>query len=172
MKRTLCSKNIAGRSERLPFGADPSRGLKSRLVHQLSAGSSRKCRSSSFSTSCGQEAQALRPYMTAMERDVANEVGRGEGQGYFACGAGGRGFDSHLVHQLGASSSVDRAPMSLAVCSRPAVTREARTQASEFLRTWGRSRLRPYMISPRGDGRADSSREKRPMRESSSPCPE
>jgi hypothetical protein len=26
------------------------------------------------------------------------EVGRGEGQGYFACGAGGCGFESHLAH--------------------------------------------------------------------------
>lgn len=39
----------------------------------------------------------------------AKEVGRGAGQGYFASNAGGREFESHLVH-LGASSSVDRAP--------------------------------------------------------------
>jgi hypothetical protein len=32
-----------------------------------------------------------------------------KGQGYFACHAGGRGFESQLV-QLGASSAVDRAP--------------------------------------------------------------
>jgi hypothetical protein len=40
----------------------------------------------------------------------ANEVGRGIGQGYFAYGAGGCGFESHLVHMLKASSSRDRAP--------------------------------------------------------------
>src|SRR5437899_7824404 len=39
----------------------------------------------------------------------AKEVGRGAGQGYFACHEGGREFESHMVH-LGASSSVDRAP--------------------------------------------------------------
>ena len=45
-------------------------------------------------------------------------VGRGVGKGYFACHAGGREFESHLVHKLSdrvavsrrASSSEDRAP--------------------------------------------------------------
>ena len=47
-----------------------------------------------------------------------DEVGRGEGQDYFAYYAGGRGFDSHLAKRFlqprgsraGASSSVVRAP--------------------------------------------------------------
>jgi hypothetical protein len=30
---------------------------------------------------------------------ICKEVGRGEGQGYFACGAGGRGFDSRLAYR-------------------------------------------------------------------------
>jgi|GEM_PF-4140029 len=33
-------------------------------------------------------------------RLLSEEVGRGEGQGYFACSAGGREFESHLVHQF------------------------------------------------------------------------
>ena len=34
-------------------------------------------------------------------RRAVHEVGRGEGQGYFACGAGGCGFESHLVQFVG-----------------------------------------------------------------------
>lgn len=30
--------------------------------------------------------------------EFGEEVGRGVGQGYFALGAGGYGFESHLVH--------------------------------------------------------------------------
>ena len=43
-----------------------------------------------------------------------------KGQGYFACHAGGREFESHLV-QSGASSSVVEHLMSLTGCSRPAI---------------------------------------------------
>ena len=55
----------------------------------------------------------MRPTTTDVAGVCSDEVGRGEGQGYFACHAGGCGFESHLVHQLGASSSMDRAPMFL-----------------------------------------------------------
>jgi hypothetical protein len=48
------------------------------------------------------------------------EVGRGVGQGYFALGAGGCGFESHPVH-LGAGSSMVRTPNVLGRMFRPAV---------------------------------------------------
>ena len=54
---------------------------------------------------------AAPPQRRTMREFCSDEVGRGEGQGYFACHAGGCGFESHLVHQPGASSSMDRAPM-------------------------------------------------------------
>jgi hypothetical protein len=54
---------------------------------------------------------AAPPQRLTLPEFCGDEVGRGEGQGYFACRAGGCGFESHLVHQLRASSSMDRAPM-------------------------------------------------------------